>query len=589
MNKIYKSKKQELIPKTPLAFFIYASAPHKTWAFLAILAVFVAAVAGSGSAYLFKLIVDAVELGDEKTVLFWGLVFPVVLVLTQVMYRFSGFMAGKWTTGAVKTANDDLNRYVLQHSHAYFINRFAGSIFSKQRNVITAIENIVPDFLWAQLASFVGFFATFILLWSVDVLSSLLFVILLVILIIINNHLAPRKAELTKIASEANTILTGRTVDTFSNMNAVRQYAKYKQELDSLAILTNNRKTAHKNNWFYTEKLLLLNVFILFIFSVAMFWLILNKWSDGLITSGDFVMVVALMFNISGSLVFIGRAFNAMAKTVGELREGLDDLLVDYEITDSTVAKPLEIENGNINWQSVDFNFDNNPVFANFNLEIPSGQRVGLVGTSGAGKTTFVSLLLRQHELNGGKILIDDQDIALVTQNSLRQKIAVVPQEPSLFHRTIRENIAYGNLDATFEDIVEVSKKANAHEFIEKLPNGYDTMVGERGIKLSGGQKQRVAIARAMLKNAPILILDEATSALDSESEVMIQQALHKLMEGKTVVAIAHRLSTLREMDRIIVLENGAIIEDGDHDSLKNAGGVYARLWGHQSGGFLLD
>ncbi len=581
--------KRGKIPNTPLAFFLYVSSPHKVWAFSAISAVIIAATVGAGSSYLFKLVVDAVEIDDTKAVLFWGLAFPVVLLFGQIMYRISGFMAAKWTTNTAKTAIDDLNRHVLQHSHTYFTNRFAGSIFSKQRNVIGAIEEIIPDFLWAQLASFVGFFVTFILLWQVDMLSASLFIILLIVLFFVNKRLAPRKAELSKISSEANTILTGRTVDIFSNIGAVRQYAKYKQELNNLAVLTDKRRIAHRNNWFYTEKLLLLNIFILFVFSAIMFWLILNKWGDGLITSGDFVMVVALMFNISGSLVFIGRAFNAMAKTVGELREGLDDLLVDYEITDSIEAKPLEIHKGEIKWQEVDFKFDNNQVFANFNLEIPSGQRVGLVGSSGAGKTTFVSLLLRQHELNSGKILIDGQDITSVTQNSLRQKIAVVPQEPALFHRTIKENIAYGKQDARLEEIIAVARQAHAHEFIEKLPQGYDTLVGERGVKLSGGQKQRVAIARAMLKNAPILILDEATSALDSESEILIQKALHTLMEGKTVIAIAHRLSTLKEMDRIIVLEAGKVKEDGDHETLRKKGGIYANLWNHQSGGFLVD
>lgn len=583
------TNKNKVIPNTPLAFFLYVSSPHKVWAFTAILSVIIAASVGSGSSYLFKLVVDAVELGDADKVVFWGLIFPVVLLLGQLMYRTSGFAAANWATSTAKTATDHLSRHILQHSHTYFINRFAGSILSKQRNVIGAIEEIIPDFLWAQLASFVGFVATFILLFIVDKASASLFIVLLIVLFFVNKHFAPTKARLSKISSEANTILTGRTVDTFSNISAVRQYAKYKQELGGLAVLTNNRRIAHRNNWFYTEKLLLLNVFILFVFSLGMFWLVLNKWEENLITSGDFIMVVALMFNISGSLVFIGRAFNAMAKTVGELREGLDDLLVDYEIVDNEEAKSLKIKNGSIDWRSVDFGFEDNQVFSKFNLNIPAGQRVGLVGTSGAGKTTFVSLLLRQHELNGGRIFIDGQDIASVTQDSLRQAIAVVPQEPALFHRTIRENIAYSKPEASHDEVVAVAKQAQAHEFIEKLPQGYDTLVGERGVKLSGGQKQRIAIARAMLKNAPILILDEATSALDSESEIYIQKALHELMVGKTVIAIAHRLSTLREMDRIIVLESGVVVEDGDHLSLKDKDGVYAKLWNHQSGGFLVE
>jgi len=235
----------------------------------------------------------------------------------------------------------------------------------------------------------------------------------------------------------------------------------------------------------------------------------------------------------------------------------------------------------------VTFAYGESTVFENFSCVIPPGQRLGLVGPSGAGKSTFVSLLLRQQDITGGAIRIDGQNIAEVAQDSLRAAISIVPQEPALFHRTIRENIAYGKPDATDDEVIEVAKKAQAHDFITALPDGYNTLVGERGVKLSGGQKQRVAIARAMLKDAPILILDEATSALDSESEVEIQHALHALMSGKTVVAIAHRLSTLREMDRIIVLEKGVITEDGTHDTLKDFGGTYARLWSHQAGGFV--
>lgn len=281
--------------------------------------------------------------------------------------------------------------------------------------------------------------------------------------------------------------------------------------------------------------------------------------------------------------------FNHLVFVYGEIEEGLDEVLIPHEIVDQKNATTLITKGGKITWENVDFTYGAQHVFEDFNLTIKPGQRVGLVGHSGAGKTTFVSLLLRQHEVTGGAILIDGQNIAAVTQDSLRNNIAVVPQEPMLFHRSIRENIAYGKPDATDEEIIAVAKKAEAHEFISALSEGYDTLVGERGVKLSGGQKQRIAIARAMLKNAPILILDEATSALDSESEVAIQKALHELMEGKTVIAIAHRLSTLREMDRIIVLDKGEIVEDGTHQELSRGNGIYARLWDHQAGGFLQE
>jgi len=577
------------IPRTPWAFFWYVSSPYKKWAFLTIFIVIFTSVLSTGSNYIFKIIVDAVEQGDIEKALFWGLVFPTVLFVTQLLYRVSFFTGGRLLFGSIKTSTDTLNAYLSQHSHGYFVNRFAGSVVNKIRNVVGAIDMTIPDFIWGHLTTFVSFIITFTLIFTVDMYAAFLFFGLIVTLVVINIKLAPKKALLSKLNADASTIVQGRTVDVYSNMLAVRQYVQQSYELKELEVLTLNRKEASAASWIYTEKLLTINVFLVFIFSIGIFYILVNKWGAGGITTGDFILVLVLMASISNTLLFIGRMFNSSARAIGELQEGLDDILVPYEISDIKGAKSLIANNGSVSWNDVSFKFDENYIFRNFNLLIEENQRIGLVGSSGAGKSTFVSLLLRQHEINDGQILIDGQNIATVTQDSLREVISVVPQEPSLFHRTIRENIAYSNPEASLEEVVEVAKQANAHEFIEKLTDGYDTMVGERGVKLSGGQKQRVAIARAMLKNAPILILDEATSALDSESEVMIQQALHKLMEGKTVIAIAHRLSTLREMDRIIVLEDGKIIEDGNHDSLKNNSGIYAKLWNHQSGGFLLD
>lgn len=581
--------KQNTIPNTPFAFFRYVSTPHKKWAFLAILSVVIASIGGSFISYLFKLIVDAVEAGNLKDAMWWGLMFPVATFIVQSFYRLSGFAGLRWANGTEKTATDVLSAYILEHSHTYFINRFAGSITSKIRNVTNAVSNIVPDFLWAHLSTVVAFIATFSLLLTVDINTAIIFVILLFTLFLVNKRFAPEKAILAKVNAETGSILQGRSSDIFSNASMIRQYVQNDYEILELQELTTKKYLAGVANWFYTEKLLFLNSCIVFFFAFIMFWLLVNKWGYGAVTVGDFVLVLSLVSNITGSLLFIGRAFNAAARMVGEMREGLDDILVPYEIMDLPNSKDLQVENGTIAWQNVTFKFGENEVFSNFNLNIEGHQRIGLVGTSGAGKSTFVSLLLRQHDINDGQILIDGQDIAQVKQDSLRQAIAVVPQEPALFHRTIRENIAYSKPTATLEEIIEVAKQAHVHEFIDKLPDKYDTLVGERGVKLSGGQKQRVAIARAMLKNAPILILDEATSALDSESEVAIQQALHSLMEGKTVIAIAHRLSTLREMDRILVLEEGKIIEEGTHMTLVEKGGRYAKLWEHQAGGFIQE
>jgi ABC-type multidrug transport system fused ATPase/permease subunit len=318
-----------------------------------------------------------------------------------------------------------------------------------------------------------------------------------------------------------------------------------------------------------------------------MMWALVRDYEAGEITTGSLVFVLSLLMGMAYQLLFLGNAFQGGSQQFGQLKDAIGELLVPHDIVDSVDAKSLVVARGEVAFTGITFAYGESTVFENFSCVVKAGERLGLVGPSGAGKSTFVSLLLRQQDITSGAILIDGQDIRNVTQDSLRAAISIVPQEPALFHRTIRENIAYGKPDATDDEVIAVAKKAQAHDFISALPDGYNTLVGERGVKLSGGQKQRIAIARAMLKNAPILILDEATSALDSESEVEIQKALHALMAGKTVIAIAHRLSTLREMDRIIVLEQGVITEDGTHETLKDYGGTYARLWQHQAGGFV--
>jgi ATP-binding cassette subfamily B multidrug efflux pump len=308
---------------------------------------------------------------------------------------------------------------------------------------------------------------------------------------------------------------------------------------------------------------------------------------QGSVTTGTVVLILTILTRVGYAFTHIGNMLNGFIRLYGESEEGLNSILIDHEIVDEPHAKDLVNVHGTITFANTTFAYDQQIIFNNLNLDIKPGERIGLVGPSGAGKSTLVSLLLRQHDLTSGAILIDNQNIAEVTQDSLRSNIALVPQEPMLFHRTIKENIMYGKPDATHEEMVQAADRAQAREFIEALPEQYDTLVGERGVKLSGGQKQRVAIARAMLKEAPILVLDEATSALDSESEVAIQKALESLMENKTVIAVAHRLSTLRKMDRILVIDQGKIVEDGTHDSLANAGGLYAKLWEHQAGGFV--
>lgn len=585
-----KPQKNSLeIPRSPLAYFWYVAKPFKGWIFIAVIAVVLAAGIDMGSNYIFKLIIEAVEGNDYGSALKYALLYPTLALVVQLFYRVSGYAGGNLIVRLVKRNYDILTEYALQHSHSYFSNRFAGALMSKIQNVIDASDRLIQNTLWGHFVAIVTLLVSLSLIATVDWRSSLVFLVLIIVLIFLNRIMSPKRMLLAKESAETATTLRARLVDIFANIQAVRQYVRSGNELEQVKILSTEYKDVDSKSWIYSEKMLFINGLVLFAFSFLMFWLLVSGWQVGEVTTGDLILVLALYAQTTGLMIFIGRAFDQTARSIGQMREGLDELLLPVEIIDTPEAVPLVVDDAGVEFRAVDFDFGGKSVFRNFSLSIPSGQRLGLVGQSGAGKTTFVSLLLRQHDVAAGVITIGEKDIATVTQASLREAVAVVPQEPLLFHRSIRDNILYGNPHATEAEMIEAATRAQAHDFITELQDGYDTLVGERGVKLSGGQKQRIAIARAMLKDAPILVLDEATSALDSESEVAIQKALEELMEGRTVIAIAHRLSTLRKMDRIIVMEGGQITEDGTHEILTQAGGTYARLWGHQAGGFLLE
>lgn len=582
------------IPNTPIRFIMHISKPHKWWAISAFVATTIAQIVSTSVPYIFKSIIDSAQaiasgIGTAHSVWFWATAYVIANTVMFVGWRSSGFVGMIWATGANATAYDVLFKYLSSHSHTYFSNRFAGSLSSKVTHASEGSQSLIEAFIWNYYSTVISLVFTVVFILYVNVLAALIFVLLVVLLIPLNIYLAKYRRPHVVRYSEQSTRARGYAVDAITNIAAVRQFSRREDEQRMFGEEVDRMRLFNLRQWRISEWSLVINNVIIILFEGLVVFAAVYAWTTETITVGQLVMVVTLMINVQGSLVFIGNSMNGFIRRFGEIEEGLTDILVEYELVDKPDSTVLNVGDAQIEWKNVHFQFGENGVFNDFNLTIHAGQRVGLVGPSGAGKTTFVSLLLRQHDLDEGAICIDEQNIAEVTQDSLREHIAVVPQEPLLFHRTIRENIAYGKLDATEEEIVAVAKKAQAHAFISELSEGYDTLVGERGVKLSGGQKQRVAIARAMLKNAPILVLDEATSALDSESEVAIQKALHELMEGKTVVAIAHRLSTLREMDRIIVLENGKIVEDGTHGELTKAGGTYARLWEHQAGGFLQE
>ena len=544
--------------------------------------------------YIISVLVDKFSAAEGTAaqldvLLYWGVVYFLLTLVERVSWRISGFTGIRWIVDMRTTGFDLLYRYLLGHSHTYFINRFAGSLASKVSNAVDGGSRLMDRLLWGFGPEFISLFATLYFFWIVHWSVGLVMIVTVSGVLAFNIYVVRKRRPHVVAFAASLSKLRGEGVDLVTNVSAVRQYSRHTEELSRLNLTILDQAEKDKRQWFLGEWLSVANTIFALVLTAIILIMVYVLLAKGQATAGNVVLVIILLGRVGFVFATLGNMLNGFIRLYGETEEGLSEILVPYEIIDNPTAATLFAPSAKIAWQNVTFEYGTNKVFDNFNLIIQPGQRVGLVGSSGAGKTTFVSLLLRQHELTAGAILIDDQDIKAVTQDSLRAAIAVVPQEPLLFHRTIRENIAYGKPDATDEEIIAVAKKAQAHEFITALPEAYETLVGERGVKLSGGQKQRVAIARAMLKDAPILVLDEATSALDSESEVEIQKALHILMAGKTVVAIAHRLSTLREMDRIIVLEAGQIVEDGTHETLSRAGGTYERLWTHQAGGFLVE
>lgn len=583
------------IPRRPIAFVRAVSRPYARWAVASMLAVLVATAASRLMTYTLKLLTDAAIAygqGRAGTGEIWrsALVFPAVYLANEAIWRTSGFCGMRWITGAVAEASRRLFGYLSAHSATYFADRFAGALVNKIANAANGTERLIAQWLWQFFPWIVGLVADLWISWIAHPWFAVGLLVWMAVYVPVNVLWVSRLHRLSFAYAEASSLLRGKMVDAASNIDAVQLAGEVAYEREHIGESIGRQRVSHLREWWWSEWLLVTNGVLLALFILGMFatgmWLI----SAGRISVGSLVMVVTVVIALEQRMFFLGQNLTRAVSDHGQVAEGLTELLEPHEIVDRPGAAPLVVERAAIRFESLSFSHKNARVFAgDFDLGIAGGEKVGLVGHSGAGKSTLVSLLLRQFELEGGSIRIDGQSVSELTLESLRRAVALVPQTTSLFHRSILENIRYGRLGATDEEVVEAAKHAEADGFIRALPQGYDTKVGERGVKLSGGQRQRIAIARALLRNAPILLLDEATSALDSESEAAIQRALVGLMHDKTVVAIAHRLSTLRAMDRIVVLEAGRIVEDGTHEALVLRGGVYASLWNSQVSGFIPD
>jgi ATP-binding cassette subfamily B protein len=581
------------IPSTPIAFALAVSRPHARWAMAAVAAVLVATGASRVMTYTLKLLTDAAIAfgagrGDLGEIGRWALAFPGVYLVTEFAWRASGFCGMRWITGAVAEASERLFAYLSEHSATYFADRFAGALVNKIANAASGTERLLTQTLWQFVPWVVGLVADLWLTYLAHPYFALALLGWMLVYIPVNVFCVSRLHRLSFAYAEASSQLRGKMVDTTANIDIVQHTGEGAFERRHVGESIGFQRISHLREWWWSEWLLVANGLLLAAFMLAMFGIGLWLIMQGRISVGSLVMVVSVVIALEQRMFFLGQSMTQAVSYHGQVSEGLAELLPPHEITDRPNAAPLVVRDARICFEALDFSYKNARVFAgDFNLTIPGGEKVGLVGHSGAGKSTLVSLLLRQFELDGGEILIDDQSVSDITLESLRRAVALVPQSTSLFHRSIVENIRYGRLTASDDEVMEAARLAEADGFIRQLPQGYDTEVGERGVKLSGGQRQRIAIARALLRKAPILLLDEATSALDSESEAAIQHALVDLMRGKTVIAIAHRLSTLRAMDRIVVIEHGRIVEDGTHDRLVRQGGVYAGLWNSQVSGFI--
>ncbi len=516
--------------------------------------------------------------------------YAAVMIAGFIIWRVQSYYTWKLEISVRKDAIIQLFKHLGSMSQRFHADRYSGAIVSQANKYTGAYERMMDDLIWNILPGL----AT--LVFSVIVLSiislpyalgmlglSLLYMVLMFIRIV-------KQLPINARSSAMESTETAALADAITNMDTIRAFGQERYEnerFSETAKRTYQANSVLAKEVFKSEALSHGQTSIFQILAVAAGLLAVTKFHANI---GLLYLLISYSQGIVNQIWQFSRIIRNINRSLGDATEMTAILAIEPEVQDPTQPTPATFRRGRIEFKNVHFNYPeapDAPLFDHLNLVIKPGERVGLVGPSGGGKTTITKLLLRFMDIQAGQILIDDQDIKDMRQHELRQNIAYVPQDPILFHRSLLDNIAYGNLSASMEEIVAATKMAHAHDFIKSLNKGYDTLVGERGIKLSGGQRQRVAIARAMLKNAPIIILDEATSALDSSSEILIQEALWQLMDNRTAIVIAHRLSTIQKMDRILVLNKGKIVEQGTHKELLSLNGVYAQLWSHQSGGFI--
>jgi ATP-binding cassette subfamily B protein len=577
------------IPERALPFLL-RYVRMRPWLFGTVFTVIVGAAACAvGVQYAMKLLIDAMDAENRQAALVWAplALFIGLIAMENVLWRLGGVIGSKAVIATGVDLRLDLFEHLTGHPMRYFNQHFSGALGNRVTTAAAATGGLFSTLIWNIVPPITDFLGAVIVLSTIrwPMALALIASVLLVGWLLIVFGIRGRQVHRTyaELASKAS----GELVDVVSNVWTVKAFSARARERQRLSGELGVEARAQRKSWMYIEKARLIHDVCLVLMAGGMLAWAITLWRGGSITTGDVVIVSALTFRILHGSRDLALALVGTAQQFGVINETLQVIAQPHEVRDPGHAAKLRAVLGAIRFENVSYTYpDGREVFEGFDLDIPAGQRVGLVGPSGAGKSTLISLIQRLDDVQGGRILIDGQPITEVTQDSLRARIAVVPQDIALFHRSVLENIRYGRPDATDEEVYGAARNAYCDGFIRELPQGYDTIVGERGVRLSGGQRQRLGIARAFLKDAPILILDEATSALDMQSERDIQMALADLMRGRTVVAIAHRLSTVASFDRVLVLVDGRVYEDGPPALLRKEGGLFKDLWRLQVEGF---
>lgn len=514
----------------------------------------------------------------------------VALNLAELVFgRIAGFCRVHVAPLQRTRVTAQLFAYLQHHSQRYIGSNFAGSLANRISETSMGVNMTLWALIFDVMPVIVTMSVAVIILATASPLLALFTLGWSIAFVLCSYLLARRSQPYSRSFSAARSETTGRVVDAVSNLTAVRLFARIGYERSHLQQFLGREVRAARQAWGFNEKIVLFQLSASLVLKIGLLGFALWQWQQGVIGVAEFVMSTTLSFVVIAEARNISRRFLDLFEYFGNIENGVKTIVVPHEIVDTEHARDLRITQGNIEIRNLTFGYQPDQVlFRSLNLVIPAGQRVGLVGYSGSGKSTLLNLLLRQYEPQQGTISIDGTDIRQFTQQSLHSQIGLIPQEPGLFHRSLLDNIRYGDPGASEADVEYAARQAHAHDFIEKMERRYDSLVGERGVRLSGGQRQRIAIARIIIKNAPILIMDEATASLDSITEHAIQNTLTEVMHDKTVIVVAHRLSTVAQLDRILFFDNGQITEDGSHDDLlARPNGAYRRLWEQQVGGVL--